>query len=137
MSAEARVRILICDSNSDCMDLKRKTKKVVTNALVLQADDKFEYAEAGRIQNLVKNYSQFISFPIYTWQEKSRTKEVEEEADEVKEGAEEDNKEACIVFCYFLLCQLDLFVLFFSYIWVLCCITQLICRCLCYTFSAV
>jgi heat shock protein beta len=77
MSAEARVRILICDSNSDCMDLKRKTKKVVTNALVLQADDKFEYAEAGRIQNLVKNYSQFISFPIYTWQEKSRTKEVQ------------------------------------------------------------
>jgi heat shock protein beta len=77
MSAEARVRILICDSNSDFMDLKRKTKKVVTNALVLQADDKFEYAEAGRIQNLVKNYSQFISFPIYTWQEKSRTKEVQ------------------------------------------------------------
>lgn len=76
MSVEARVRILICDSNSDSMNLKRKTKNVVTNALVLQADDKFEYAEAGRIQNLVKNYSQFISFPIYTWQEKSRTKEV-------------------------------------------------------------
>jgi heat shock protein beta len=42
----------------------------------VQADDKFEYADAVRIQNLVKNYSQFISFPIYTWQEKSQTKEV-------------------------------------------------------------
>jgi HSP90 family molecular chaperone len=56
---------------------KEEDQKVVTNALVLQTDDKFEYAEAGRIQNLVKNYSQFISFPIYTWQEKSRTKEVQ------------------------------------------------------------
>jgi hypothetical protein len=63
--------------------------------------------------------------------------QVEEEADEVKEGAEEDKKEACVVLCYFLLCQLDLFVLFFSCMWVLCCITQLVCRCLCYTFSAV
>jgi heat shock protein beta len=44
--------------------------------LHLKADDKFEYADAVRIQNLVKNYSQFISFPIYTWQEKSQTKEV-------------------------------------------------------------
>ncbi|CAM6124532.1 unnamed protein product [Calypogeia fissa] len=31
-----------------------------------------------RIQNLVKNYSQFISFPIYTYQEKTRTKEEKE-----------------------------------------------------------
>ncbi|GAB2223866.1 hypothetical protein Droror1_Dr00004610 [Drosera rotundifolia] len=29
-----------------------------------------------RIKNLVKSYSQFGSFPIYTWQEKSRTIEV-------------------------------------------------------------
>jgi HSP90 family molecular chaperone len=42
----------------------------------VQEDDKFEYADAIRIENLVKNYSQFISFPIYTWQEKSREKEV-------------------------------------------------------------
>lgn len=42
----------------------------------LQEDDKYEYAEPTKIQNLVKNYSQFVSFPIYTWQEKSRTIEV-------------------------------------------------------------
>ncbi|KAL9262681.1 Heat shock protein 90-5, chloroplastic-like protein [Drosera capensis] len=53
--------------------------------LYLRSDDKYEFTEPGRIQNLVKNYSQFVSFPIYTWQEKSRTLEVEEE-EAPKEG---------------------------------------------------
>ncbi|KAJ7526014.1 hypothetical protein O6H91_17G077600 [Diphasiastrum complanatum] len=46
--------------------------------LHLKDDTKHEYTDVVRIQNLVKNYSQFISFPIYTWQEKTTTKEVEE-----------------------------------------------------------
>ncbi|PIN19517.1 Molecular chaperone (HSP90 family) [Handroanthus impetiginosus] len=53
--------------------------------LYLKEDDKYEFSEPTRIQSLVKNYSQFVSFPIYTWQEKSRTVEVEEE-EEPKEG---------------------------------------------------
>lgn len=44
--------------------------------LFLQEDDKYEFSEPTRIQGLVKNYSQFVSFPIYTWLEKSRTVEV-------------------------------------------------------------
>ncbi|TKY69492.1 Heat shock cognate 90 kDa protein [Spatholobus suberectus] len=55
--------------------------------LYLRDDDKYEFSEPSRIQGLVKNYSQFVSFPIYTWQEKSRTVEVEEE-EEPKEGEE-------------------------------------------------
>ncbi|MED6198240.1 hypothetical protein PIB30_064260 [Stylosanthes scabra] len=55
--------------------------------LYLRADDKYEFSEPTRIQGLVKNYSQFVSFPIYTWQEKTRTIEVEEE-EEPKEGEE-------------------------------------------------
>ncbi|OVA15421.1 Heat shock protein Hsp90 family [Macleaya cordata] len=55
--------------------------------LYLREDDKYEFSEPSRIQGLVKNYSQFVSFPIYTWQEKSRTVEVEEE-EEPKEGEE-------------------------------------------------
>ncbi|ERN05767.1 heat shock protein 90-5, chloroplastic [Amborella trichopoda] len=55
--------------------------------LYLRPDDKYEFAEPTRIQSLVKNYSQFVSFPIYTWQEKSRTVEVEEE-EAPKEGEE-------------------------------------------------
>jgi heat shock protein beta len=58
--------------------------------LQLKDDEKFEYADAIRIESLVKNYSQFISFPIYTWQEKSREKEVEEEAEASEESSEED-----------------------------------------------
>ncbi|KAH6831668.1 Chaperone protein htpG family protein [Perilla frutescens var. hirtella] len=45
--------------------------------LYLKEDDRYEYSEPTKIQNLVKNYSQFVSFPIYTWQEKSRTVEGE------------------------------------------------------------
>ncbi|KAL3654334.1 hypothetical protein CASFOL_004015 [Castilleja foliolosa] len=55
--------------------------------LFLREDDKYEYSEPAKIQSLVKNYSQFVSFPIYLWQEKSRTIEVEEE-EEPKEGEE-------------------------------------------------
>lgn len=44
--------------------------------LYLRPDDKYEFSEPSKIQGLVKNYSQFVSFPIYTWQEKSRTVEV-------------------------------------------------------------
>ncbi|KAJ8570059.1 hypothetical protein K7X08_006636 [Anisodus acutangulus] len=60
--------------------------------LYLRDDDKYEYAEPKKIQDLVKNYSQFVSFPIYTWQEKSRTIEVEEE-EEPKEGEEKTEEE--------------------------------------------
>lgn len=42
---------------------------------LLQRDDK-GFAHPERIQKLLKNYSQFVSFPIYTWQEKGFTKEV-------------------------------------------------------------
>ncbi|EOA25349.1 hypothetical protein CARUB_v10018672mg [Capsella rubella] len=59
--------------------------------LYLRDDDKYEFAESARIKNLVKNYSQFVGFPIYTWQEKSRTIEVEEE-EPVKEGEEGEPK---------------------------------------------
>ncbi|KAL5727374.1 hypothetical protein ACHQM5_000582 [Ranunculus cassubicifolius] len=55
--------------------------------LHLRPDDKYEFSEPSRIQGLVKNYSQFVSFPIYTWEEKSSTVEVEEE-EEPKEGEE-------------------------------------------------
>ncbi|KAG4964242.1 hypothetical protein JHK84_038867 [Glycine max] len=50
-------------------------------------DDK-GFAHPERIEKLVKNYSQFVSFPIYTWQEKGYTKEVE-----VDEDTAEDKKD--------------------------------------------
>ncbi|KAL5581700.1 hypothetical protein UlMin_014142 [Ulmus minor] len=62
--------------------------------LYLKRDDK-GYAHPERIEKLVKNYSQFVSFPIYTWQEKGYTKEVEVEEDpaEAKKDGEDEKLE--------------------------------------------
>ncbi|XWS47326.1 hypothetical protein CRYUN_Cryun14cG0142900 [Craigia yunnanensis] len=62
--------------------------------LYLKRDDK-GFAHPERIQKLVKNYSQFVSFPIYTWQEKGITKEVEVDEDpiEAKEAGRDENVE--------------------------------------------
>ncbi|KAK8950073.1 hypothetical protein KSP40_PGU020427 [Platanthera guangdongensis] len=80
----------IADSSSYVIKEETDPEKLLRRGtqitLYLRPDDKFEFAEPTRIQSLVKNYSQFIAFPIHTWQEKSRTVEVEEE--EVKEGEE-------------------------------------------------
>ncbi|KAI3953650.1 hypothetical protein MKW98_017474 [Papaver atlanticum] len=88
----------LADASSYVIREETDPEKLLTRGtqitLYLREDDKYEFAEPTRIQGLVKNYSQFVSFPIYTWQEKSRTVEVEEE-EEPKEGEEpkpEDEK---------------------------------------------
>ncbi|OAY47426.1 heat shock protein 90-5, chloroplastic [Manihot esculenta] len=81
----------VIKEESDPEKLLRRGTQIT---LYLREDDKYEFSDPARIQGLVKNYSQFVSFPIYTWQEKSRTVEVEEE-EEPKEGEEakpEDEK---------------------------------------------
>lgn len=62
--------------------------------LYLKRDDK-GYAHPERVEKLVKNYSQFVSFPIYTWQEKGFTKEVEvdEDPSEAKKEGEDETAE--------------------------------------------
>ncbi|WZY78728.1 hypothetical protein YC2023_025112 [Brassica napus] len=60
--------------------------------LYLREDDKYKFLESTRIKNLVKNYSQFVGFPIYTWQEKSRTIEVEEEEPSKEEEEEKEGE---------------------------------------------
>ncbi|CAN4110169.1 unnamed protein product [Withania somnifera] len=62
--------------------------------LYLKRDDKV-FAHPERIEKLVKNYSQFVSFPIYTWQEKGYTKEVEVDEDpaEAKKEGEDETAE--------------------------------------------
>ncbi|XP_042417887.1 heat shock protein 90-5, chloroplastic-like [Zingiber officinale] len=81
----------VADSSSYVIKEETDPEKLIKRGtqitLFLRPDDKFEFADPSRIQGLVKNYSQFVSFPIYTWQEKSRTVEVEEE-EELKEGEE-------------------------------------------------
>ncbi|GAU36293.1 hypothetical protein TSUD_255470 [Trifolium subterraneum] len=62
--------------------------------LHLKRDDK-GFAHPERIEKLVKNYSQFVSFPIYTWQEKGFTKEVEVDEDpaEAKKDDQDEKTE--------------------------------------------
>eukprot|EP00850_Spirogloea_muscicola_P011877 SM000075S21966 [mRNA] locus=s75:335751:343270:+ [translate_table: standard] len=72
-------------------DPDRKLPRGTSITLHIKADDVSEYTDPNRIEGLVKNYSQFISFPIYSWKELSRDKEVEED-EEVKEGEEPKKK---------------------------------------------
>ncbi|KAL9251299.1 Heat shock protein 90-6, mitochondrial-like protein [Drosera capensis] len=60
--------------------------------LFLKRDDK-PFANPERIQKLVTNYSQFVSFPIYTWQEKGYTKEVEVDEDPVEAKKDGDDNQ--------------------------------------------
>ncbi|URE35750.1 Heat shock protein [Musa troglodytarum] len=75
-------------------DPEKFIKRGTQITLFLREDENFEFADPTRVQALIKNYSQFVSFPIYTWQEKSRTVEVEEEEDpkEEEEAKTKDEK---------------------------------------------
>ena len=69
--------------------LGRGTKMVLT-----LKEDQLEYLEERKLKDLVKKHSEFISYPISLWHEKTTEKEVsddeEEEDKEVKEGEVEE-----------------------------------------------
>ncbi|CAN1295551.1 Heat shock protein 90-5, chloroplastic [Linum perenne] len=71
--AEADTSSYVIREETDPEKILRRGTQIT---LYLKDDDKYEFSDPARIQGLVKNYSQFVSFPIYTWQEKSRTVEV-------------------------------------------------------------
>ncbi|GBG77277.1 hypothetical protein CBR_g23606 [Chara braunii] len=70
-----------CDTSGE--DLKRGTK--ITLYL---KEDQTEYLEERRLKDLIKKHSEFISYPISLWTEKTTEKEVSDDEDEDKDEEE-------------------------------------------------
>ncbi|GAQ77691.1 molecular chaperone HtpG [Klebsormidium nitens] len=70
------------------MDDSKLLPRGTSITLHLKEADREEYLDFRRINGLVKNYSQFISFPIYTWVEELVDKEVPDTDAPVEEGQE-------------------------------------------------
>ncbi|KAK1256666.1 Heat shock protein 83 [Acorus gramineus] len=65
-----------------------------TKITLFLKEDQLEYLEERRLKDLVKKHSEFISYPIYLWTEKTTEKEIsddeDEETTEKKEGDVEE-----------------------------------------------
>eukprot|EP00258_Populus_trichocarpa_P003815 XP_002305263.1 heat shock protein 83 [Populus trichocarpa] len=65
-----------------------------TKITLFLKEDQLEYLEERKIKDLVKKHSEFISYPIYLWTEKTTEKEIsDDEDDEPKKEEEGDIEE--------------------------------------------
>ena len=64
-----------------------------TKIILYLKDECLEYLEERKLKDLIKKHSEFISFPIELWVEKSTEKEVEEDEEDEKKEDEEPKVE--------------------------------------------
>lgn len=63
-----------------------------TKIILYLKEDQLEYLEERRLKDLVKKHSEFISYPISLWTEKTTEKEVEDEDEEEEKDDKEEGK---------------------------------------------
>ncbi|KAJ6799018.1 heat shock protein 81-1 isoform X2 [Iris pallida] len=63
-----------------------------TKITLFMKEDQLEYLEERRLKDLVKKHSEFISYPISLWTEKTTEKEISDDEDEEEEKKDEEGK---------------------------------------------